>query len=80
MSIIQNVEIENFFAIATYGDNEKIGRNLFFLDEDGYQYRVPIEIPKDKIKGALQTLRKKCYQNWDIFSVKIQEFRRVIKN
>lgn len=72
--------MENYFAIATYGDNEKIGRNLFFLDEDGYQYSTPIAIPKDKIKGALRTLRKNCSQNWDIFSVKIQEFMRVIKN
>ncbi|MBQ3690081.1 MAG: hypothetical protein II937_09550 [Bacteroidales bacterium] len=78
--IIQQTITDEFFAIATYGDNpDRFGRNLIFLDENGYQYGDPKPIDVNRIK-ILNKLRKSCYPNWEIFTVKVQQMYKVSKN
>lgn len=76
--IIQQTITDEFFAIATYGDNhDRFGRNLIFLDEDGYQYDDPKPIEVNRIK-ILNKLRKD-YPHWEIFTVKVQQICKVSK-
>lgn len=76
--IIQYTITNEFFAIATYGDNkDRFGKKLIFLDQFGYQLEQPVNIEYNRIK-TLNKVRK-IYPHWDIFTVKVQNICKVSK-
>lgn len=72
---IQYCETDNFLAIAK---KDYSTDRIDYIDEDGYSYDYPVEVPTNGLDRIVADLRK-SYSSDEIFVIEVTTFQKVVR-